>query len=170
MRKFFLICLTALIVVVNTAGQEQTSYRSAEALQREVTFLLLDQNINEVTNRLESESASTASLIRRLVIYQRAGQTSRISSTIRQLSSLENWRCEVGHDLRWLIRSADPSFEGQRFFYERLCPDATEAASDFVTLWISNGDPKELDAWLAERSNRHDEWRCDSCSDVFVFQ
>lgn len=158
MHKILLASLTSLVLVLNLAAQEQASYRSAEQIQREVSLLLLDKNIDEVTNQLDSESASSTSLIRRLVIYLRAGQTSRVRSTLQQLSSLEGWRCEVGYDLKSLIRSADPSLEGQRFYYEKICPDDSQAASDFVNLWNSSGDPKELDSWLAERSKRDDEW------------
>ena len=158
MHKVLLICLTFLLVVLNAAGQERADYVTAEQVQRDVTFLLLDKNIDDVTKQLETESVSTASLLRRLVIYLRAGQASRVRSTLRQLPSLGNWRCEVGYDLKWLIRSADSSFDGQRFFFERICPDDTDRAEEFVNLWNSNGDPKELDTWLAERSKRNDDW------------
>ena len=158
MNRILLICLTFLIAVPNTAAQEQENYQSAAQVQREVASLLLDKNITDVTNRLGSESVSTSSLIRRLVIYGRAGQTSRVRSTMKQLSSLANWQCAVGSDLKWLIRSADSSLDGLRLYYERVCPDDPDGAESFVNLWNSNGDPKELDAWLAEQSKRNDEW------------
>ena len=84
MYRVLLIFLTSLTVVVNTAGQEQREYVHAEQLQRDVTLLLHDKNIHDVANRVESESASTASLLRRLVIYGRAGQTSRVRATLQQ--------------------------------------------------------------------------------------
>lgn len=158
MHRIVLIGLISLTVVVNTAGQEQAGYVSAEQVQRDVTFLLIDKDINEVMNRLESESASSASLLRRLVIYGRAGQTARVRNTLKQLASLENWKCAVGWDVEQLLRSADLSFDGQRFFYERICPGTANGAEEFVKLWQSNGDPKQLDAWLAERSTRNHEW------------
>jgi len=158
MYRVILIFLTSLTVVVNTAGQEQREYVHAEQLQRDVTLLLLDKNIDDVANRVESESPSTASLLRRLVIYGRAGQTSRVRATLQQFPSLPNWQCAIGYDLKWLIRGADSSLEGQRFFYERICPDTADGAEEFVTLWSRTGDQKELDAWLAERSSRSDEW------------
>src|SRR4051812_1026029 len=114
MHRIILICVTCLIVAVTAAAQEQANYQSAEELQREVTLLLLDKNIDDVANRLDSESGSAPALLRRLVIYGRAGQTPRVRSTLKQLSSLGSWRCEVGYDLKWLIRSADTSLDGLR--------------------------------------------------------
>ena len=159
LHRILLICLTFLIAVAKTAAQEPANYQSAEELQRAVTLLLGDKNINDVTTSLDGERpSSVSSLLRRLVIYGRAGQTSRVRATLKQLSSHEDWRCEVGYDLKWLIRNADTSLDGLRFFYERICPDATEQAEEFISLWNSTGDPKALDSWLAERSRRNDEW------------
>lgn len=138
----------------SAAGQE---YQSAEELQRQVTLLLLDKNLNEVIKQLDQESPATVnSLLFRLVIYTRAGQTARVRKTLEQLPSAANWHCP-GYDWRWLIRNADGgSLESRRFYFEKLCPDETDGAEEFVRLWSSSGDPKELDAWLAERSQ--DEW------------
>jgi len=162
MHKTLLICLTCLTLVLNAAGQEKTRYQSAEELQREITFLLLDKNISDLTRQLDSEDASTVnSLLRRLVIYDRAGQTARVSKTLEQLSSAENWQCPADYGLRWLIRNAAGGDAGnianRRLYYE-LCPDDINGAEEFVKLWSSNGDPKELDAWLAKRSPGNDEW------------
>ena len=159
MFKTLLICLACLTVVVNTAGQEKAIY-SAEELQHEVTLLLLEKDINDVTRQLDSEKPATvASLLRRLVIYNRAGQTSRVRKTLKQLSANPDWRCPAGSDLTHLIREADSrDFDARRFYYERICPDDLNGAEEFLRLWIKNGDLDELDAWLAERSNRNDEW------------
>lgn len=46
----------------------------------------------------------------------------------------------------------------QRLYFERLCPGEIDGAEAFVRLWSNTGDPRELDAWLSERSNRNDEW------------
>jgi len=160
MHKTLLICVASLILVVNASAQENPSYPSPDELQREVTFLLLDRNINDVTKQLDRESpANVASLLRRLVIYSRAGQTSRVQKTLEQLASAADWRCQINYDLRWMIRNAGgDNFVARRFYYERLCPDDIDGAEEFVRLWTTNGDPKELDAWLADRSNRNDEW------------
>ena len=160
MHKTLLICLACLTLVLNAAGQEKPRYQFADELQREITFLLLDKNINDVTRQLDSEEASTVtSLLRRLLIYDRAGQTSRFSKTLEQLASAENWQCPVDYDLRLLIRNAAAGDIGtRRLYYERLCPDDINGAEEFVKLWSSNGDPKELDAWLAKRSLGNLEW------------
>ncbi len=160
MYKTLLICLTSLTLVLNAAGQENPTYKSADELQRDVTFLLLGKNINDVTRQLDGETPSTAdALLRRLVIYSRAGQLSRVRKTLEQLPVTANWQCPAGPDLRWLIRTANGGdFLGRRFYYERLCPDDVDGADEFITFWSKNGDLKELDAWLGERSNRSDEW------------
>ena len=159
MHKTLLICLACLTFVLNAVGQEKANYQSADELQREVTFLLLEKNLNQVISQLDSETPSTiASFLRRLVIYGRAGQTSRVRKTLEQLPSAENWRCPNGYDLRWLIRNADDDIGARRFYYEQLCPDDIDGAEEFVKLWSSSGDLKELDAWLGERSKRNDQW------------
>ncbi len=157
MFRSLLACIVLVTFGLNVAAQEGQNYQSADDLQRRVTFLLLNKNINEVTRQLDQENPSTVnSLLFRLVIYSRAGQTSRVRKTLEQLPSAPDWQCP-GYDLKWLIRNADGgSLESRRLFYERLCPDDTEGAEQFVRLWSSSGDLKELDSWLAERS--HDEW------------
>jgi hypothetical protein len=158
MFKTLLICLACLTLVVNTAGQEATY--SADELQREVTLVLLDKNINDVTRQFDSESPSTVhSMLSRLVIYSRAGQTANVRKTLEQLSAHSNWRCPTGSDVIRLIRNAGGGdFNARRLYYEQVCPDDISGTEEFIRLWINNGDLKELDAWLAERSNRNDEW------------
>ena len=160
MHKFILICLASLTLVVSAVGQQRDGYQSAEEIQREVTLLLLDKNINDVIKQLDKEASSTVdSLLRRLVIYSRAGQTSRVRMTLEQLPSATDWQCPAGDDLRSLIRDADAdNIASQRFYYERLCPDDIDGSEQLVRLWAGNGDLKELDTWLAERSNRNKEW------------
>lgn len=158
MFKTLLICLACLTLVVNTAGQG--AIYSADELQREVTLVLLDKNINDVTRQFDSESPSTVnSLLSRFVIYSRAGRTANVRKTLEQLSAHPDWRCPTGSDVIRLIRNADGGdFNARRFYYERLCPEDISGTEEFIRLWIHNGDLKELDAWLAERSNRNDEW------------
>lgn len=160
MLKPLLICLACLTLVPNAAAQQKPTYTSADELQRDVTFLLLGKNINDVIRQLDDESPATAdALLRRLVIYSRAGQLSRVRKTLEQLPATADWHCPAGPDFKWLIRTADGGdFLGRRFYYERLCPDDVDGADEFITLWIRNADQKELDAWLAERSNRSDVW------------
>src|SRR5688572_29492120 len=93
MHKIILICLASLTLLVNAAGQQRDGYQSAEEIQREVTLLLLDTNINDVIKQLVKEdSSSVDSLLHRLVIYSRAGQTSRVRKTLEQLASASDWR------------------------------------------------------------------------------
>jgi hypothetical protein len=159
MCKTLLICLILLTLARTTLAQEKSVY-TAEELQRDVTSLLLNQNINDVTRQLDGEVASTVpSLLRRLVIYSRAGQESRVNKTLEQLAANTNWQCPSTYDLRWLIWSAGGnSLAARRFYFDRLCPDDTSGAGDFVREWARAGDPKELDVWLSERPDRSDEW------------
>ena len=155
--SIFLLCLTA---VLSASAQQQANYESVEALQRDVTFLLLEKNLDDVVKQLETEPPTTvASLLRRLVIYSRAARPSLIRATLERLPVTPNWQCPNPHDVRSLIRNAaGVNMATQRFYYERLCPDDIEGAEAFVRLWSSNGDATELDAWLAQRSNVKDEW------------
>jgi hypothetical protein len=160
MRKPLIIALICLAFVLNARAQDKADSISADELQREVTLLLLAKNINEVTKQLDSETPSTvASLLRRLVIYSRAGQPARVRATLEQLPANADWRCPNDHQVRWLIRNADPdNVRTQRFYLERLCPDDTEGAEAFIRLWSKGGDLKEIDAWLAERADKNEEW------------
>ena len=160
MWKTLFIFLTCLAFVVNALGQQNANHSSADDIQRELTFLLLKNNINDVAKQLESESSATLpTLLRRLVVYSRAGQPSRVRTTLEQLAASPNWQCPNRNDLVWLIKSAsDESLATQRLYYERLCPDTIEGAEAFVRLWSDTGDSKELDKWLSERSKRNDEW------------
>jgi hypothetical protein len=57
-----------------------------------------------------------------------------------------------------ILNTAGGVIGTRRFYSERLCPDDITGAEEFVKLWSSNGDPKEIDAWLAKRSLENDEW------------
>jgi hypothetical protein len=155
-----LTCLASLMVVANASAQQAANYNSAEEINHDLTLLLLDKNINDVTKQLDNETSPTvASLFRRLVIYSRAGHASQVRTTLEQLAATPNWQCPARNDLVWLIRNAsEQSFVTQRFYYERLCPDTVEGAEVFVRLWSNVGDLKELDTWLSERSDRNDQW------------
>jgi hypothetical protein len=160
MWKTLFISLTCLALAVTAFGQQNSNQSSADDIQRDLTLLLLKDNINDVVRQLESEgSASVPALLRRLVLYSRAGQPSRVRTTLEQLAATPNWQCPGRNDLVWLIRSvSEESLATQRLYYDRLCPDAIEGAEAFVRLWSNTGDPKELDTWLGERAKRNDEW------------
>jgi hypothetical protein len=158
MRKTLLIFLSCLVLVVDASGQQKAFYTSADDIQRNLTFLLLEKNINDVAKQRESLSSIT-SVLRRLLIYSRAGQQSQVRGMLEQLAASPNWQCPNRQDLVSLLHNiSQASFETHRLYFERLCPDATEGAEAFVRHWSDNIDPKELDAWLSERSNRNDEW------------
>lgn len=106
MSNKLLICLTCLVLAGNASAQQAANYNPAEAIQRDLTFLLLEKNIDEVTKQLDSETSPTvASLMRRLVIYSRAGHASRVRATLEQLAAAPNWQCPGSYDLVSLIRN-----------------------------------------------------------------
>ncbi len=158
MFRSFLICLACLSLGLN-AGAQTKNYQTAHHLQHDITFLLLEKNIDEVANQLARERATTtAALLYRLAIYSRAGQDLRVDQTLKDLSNASDWRCPTAPDLKYMVRDARDDLAGLRFYHERLCPDDTDSAEAFVRLWTSQGDLKELDQWLAARVAQSDQW------------
>ena len=87
MFKSLLISLACLVFVLNASGQQEASNQSADEIEKEITSLLLNKDISEVIKQLENEKPSTvAPLLRRLIIYSRAGHTSRVRDTLKQLA------------------------------------------------------------------------------------
>src|SRR6185503_4667139 len=158
MFRSLLICIACLSLALSAGAQTKT-YRTADDLQRDITFLLLEKNIDEVANQLARERPTTsAALIYRLAIYSRAGQDMRVAQTLKELSNAPDWRCPAAPDLKYMIRNVRDDLAGLRFYYERLCPHDIEGAEAFVRLWVSQGDLKEMDQWLAARAAQRDDW------------
>ncbi|HKP38338.1 MAG TPA: hypothetical protein VJT71_15875 [Pyrinomonadaceae bacterium] len=158
MFRSLLICVACLSLALN-AGSQTKTYRTAEDLQRDITFLLLEKNIDEVTSQLaRTKATSSDALLYRLAIYSRAGQELRVGQTLEALANAPDWRCPAAPDLKYMIRNVRDDLAGVRFYYERLCPDDTDGAEAFVRIWVSQGDLKELDQWLASRAAQRDEW------------
>jgi hypothetical protein len=59
MLKSLLISIACLVFVLKAVAQQAATYESADELQREITSLLLERDINEVIKQLESENPST---------------------------------------------------------------------------------------------------------------
>jgi hypothetical protein len=101
-------------------------------------------------------------LLRRLIIYSRAGQRERVRDTLLQLGALPDWPCKngvrycvLGDKIRYTIGQ---DLSGWKVYYERTSPADQGGAEAFVGLWQKEDDLKELDQWLASRSTGYDEW------------
>jgi tetratricopeptide (TPR) repeat protein len=157
-----LISLVFAALELNANAQQVLDYRSVNKLERELTFLLLDQDLASVANQVATEPAtSVRALLRNLFIYSRAGHSERLHQTLEQLTQDSDWQyCSQSYFARDMVRRSIPvdDLSGWRFYYERLCPRDEDGAEAFVRLWEQQGDVKELDAWLGVRSLVSDEW------------
>ena len=159
MAKALSICVLGLLLSGVSPAQETKPYRTIADMQRDITRVLLDKNLTNLTNELARErTASTAPLLWRLAVFARAGQRTRVRQTLAQLAAAPDWNCP-GWDAQQFVRSsAGEDLLDLRFYYERLCPADAEGAEGFVRLWEKQGELKELDSWLANRSSTSDEW------------
>jgi hypothetical protein len=150
----------AFLLVANANAQEAKDYLTLVDLQRDATSLLLNKSIDEVTRDFaRNPTTARGALLLRLNIYSRAGQKSRVQETLEQLAAASGSRCPAGSDIRWMVRNVNgEDLNTWRFYYERLCPKDTEGAEGFIRLWESQGDLKELDRWLDQRTAQSDQW------------
>jgi hypothetical protein len=160
-----LVLLTFLVPCQFIVAQEANS-QLLDQLNQEIASLLLNKDVGTVANELTNAKAGTVpDLLRNLIIYVRAGHVLRVSQTLSRLAESPEWRTYAeGHSaiaqaVRWKVRSliAD-DLTASRFYYERLCPNDVEGRDLFARLWEKEGNPKELDAWLAARAVGTNEW------------
>src|SRR6185436_4558575 len=157
--KALFVCVLGLLLGGVSPAQETKPYPTIADMQRDITRVLLDKNLTNLTNELARErTASTAPLLWRLAVFARAGQRTRVRQTLAQLAAAPDWSCP-GWDTGYFVRnSAGEDLLDLRFYYERLCPTDADGAEGFVRLWEKQGELKELDSWLATRSSTSDEW------------
>lgn len=160
MRKAFLLCLLASTLTGNALGQQANSFRSFADLDREITLLLLDKDLTELSNQFAQERTNSfPQLLRHLAVFTRAQQPARVRATLEQLVATPNWDCGRAWDTNQFIQTAmSNDLRLRRLYYERLCPRDTNGAESFVSLWEKEGDLKELDSWLAARAVANDQW------------
>src|SRR6185503_3575865 len=151
--KAIFICVLGLLLGGVSPAQETKPYPTIAEMQRDITRVLLDQNLTNLTNELARErTASTGPLLWRLAVFARAGQRTRVRQTLAQLAAAPDWNCRW--DAQYFVRSSGgEDLLALRFYYERLCPADADGAEGFVKLWEKQGDLKELDSWLAARSS-----------------
>lgn len=127
-------------------------------MQRDITLLLLENNLTDVANELANTKAtSTVPLMWRLAVFARGGRRTRVRQTLQELAAAPDWTCSFAAGKDFVRRLSSEDLTGLRFYYERLCPDDASGAEELVRRWEQEGDLKELDSWLAARSSR-DEW------------
>jgi tetratricopeptide (TPR) repeat protein len=161
-HKFLLILIASLALAVS-AGAQTLDSQTLSNIKRETTRLLLEKDVGEVAHQLARERAATTivPLLRRLSIFARAGHRARVLQTINQLAEASDLP-PLSH--RWLVAQAVKEFIGGddlaalRAYYERIMPTDAASAESFLRLWEKEGEAKELDAWLAQRSTQHVEW------------
>ena len=140
--------------------------RLLDQLNLEIASLLLNKDVGAVANELANAKAGTvAELLRNLIIYARAGHVLRVRQTLARLAESPEWRIYAegyssnANAVRWKVRSLiGDDLTASRFYYERLCPNDVEGTELFARLWEKDGNPKELDAWLAARAADNKEW------------
>lgn len=161
LAEAMVVCLLTLTFTPRAGAQEPLDGSSAVSLQRDITLLLLDKDVGVVANQLAKEHTTTvAPLIRQLEIFLRAGHPDRVRQTIAQLAEASDWR---SNSHSWFVKttvtSAIPADDlpGWRFFYERLYPHSFGSEA-FLQLWEQQGNPAELDSWLAARSLGNSGW------------
>jgi hypothetical protein len=161
-----LLFLLTFLVPCQFAIAQEADLRLLDQLNLEVGSLLLNKDVGAVANELANAKAETvAELLRNLIIYARAGHVLRVRQTLARLAASPEWRIYAegyspnANDVRWKVRSLiGDDLTASRFYYERLCPNDVEGSAVFARLWEKEGNPKELDAWLAARATTNNEW------------
>jgi hypothetical protein len=160
-----LVLFTFLAPCQFTVAQEANP-QLLDQLNLDIASLLLNKDVGAVANDLANEKAGTvAELLRNFMIYARAGHVLQVRQTLARLAESPEWRnyaegySAVAHAVRWKVRSLiGDDLTASRFYYERLCPNDVEGTEGFVRLWEREGNPKELDKWLAARPDSNKEW------------
>ena len=160
------LVLLACLAFCGVAKPQELDLPALDKLDREITNLLLQKDIGTVANELVTENAGTVTpLLRNLIIYSRAGHREGVRQTLERLAEAPDWRPYAEYysgnatAVRFRVRSTTTDdLAAARIYYERLCPHDAEGTEAFVRLWDKQGDPKELDLWLAAHAADNDEW------------
>lgn len=164
------LCPLLVLLTFLTPSQfivaQEASPRLLDQLNLEIASLLQNKDVGAVANELANAKAGTvAELLRNLIIYARAGHVLRVRQTLARLTESSEWRIYAegsssnANAVRWKVRSLiGDDLTASRFYYERVCPNDVEGTELFARLWEKEGNPKELDAWLAARPAGNKEW------------
>jgi len=161
-----IVVLLACLAFCDIAKSQQFDLPALDKLDREINNLLLHKDVAAVADELAAENATTVPvLLRQLIIYSRAGHRERVRQTLARLAEAPDWRpyaeyySAEANTVRFRVRSTTTDdLAAARLYYERLCPHDVEGAEAFIRLWEQQGDPRELDSWLAVHASDNDEW------------
>lgn len=157
-KTIFLICF---LLTVAATGSAQTVLK-AEELNLKVTWMLFKKDLRALADELaERKTNKVADLLLRLDVFARAGQTERIRRTVNELSETVDLPALEARE--WVLdivrRKISGDLVAQRIYYERLTPDdGYYNTNPFVGQWLSEGNEKELEAWLEKRAVVGSSW------------
>ena len=165
-RIYPLLVLFILLAPCQFTVAQKANPPLLDQLNLEIASLLLNKDVGSVANELAKAKAGTvAELLRNFIIYARAGHVLRVRQTLARLAETPEWRNYAdgytpdAHAVRWRVRSLiGDDLTASRYYYERLCPNDVEGIEVFARLWEKEGNPKELDGWLATRAAGNKEW------------
>lgn len=162
MRRSILASILLCLLLANSGySQQSIDYATLETIERDAVTLLLKEDLGQIVEQLQQEQPTTlAPLLRQLIIYSRAARPDGVLKTLQQLKTASDWQAanQPYYVLGKIKQSIGDDLAAWRYYYEELCPRDTDGAEAFVRLWDKKGDEKELDVWLAARSNGDDEW------------
>lgn len=162
MRRAILASILLCLLLANSGYSQQfIDYPTLERIERDAVTLLLKEDLGKIVEQLQQEQPTTVvPLLRQLIIYSRAARPDGVLKTLQQLKSASDWQTasQSYYALGKIKQSIGEDLTAWRYYYEELCPQDTDGAEALVRLWDQKGDAKELDSWLAARSNGDDEW------------
>ena len=154
-----LLCILILTSAVSTFSQTPTT---PEALHLKVNKILLKKSLPSLVSELSRTKASGVDdLLLRLDVYKRAGEKQAIRQIVIELSAAPD--LPPLSNRKWVLeivrRNVEQDLAGLRLYYEKLTPDdGYYDANRFISLWQTDGDEKELEAWLAKRVSIWNSW------------
>lgn len=157
--RILLLCFLILGLVVSTISQTPTT---PEDLDLKVNKILLKKSLPSLVSELSRTKASGVNdLLLRLDVYKRAGEIQAVRQTVIDLSAAPD--LPSLKDREWVLKIVRHNIANDlpalRLYYEKLTPDdGYLEANNFISLWQSEGDEKELEAWLANRVSIWNSW------------
>jgi hypothetical protein len=155
--KFIFFVLAVCFFVTNATAQ---SYESIKDFEREITLRLLKKDVGVFANELAKEPANnTQELLRRLIIYSRAGHEARLKQIIKQYLSapdlfLTNESMEIIKEV--IFKDDYNDTEVLRLYFERI-RHVEGNVNKLLQLWEKVKSDKEIDAWLVSQAERFDD-------------
>lgn len=151
----------SLLTVFVISAASQTIVTTGD-LQLKANKLLLEKDLRAYADELaQSKQNDVDSLLLRLEIFERAGQTERIRQTVVQLAQARD--LPPVSERKWILEivrgKISQDLPGLRIYYERLTEDdGYYSTNQFTQLWATAGDEKELEVWLTKKAVIGTSW------------